>query len=509
MRAEEETPANDYPPQSSAARLLSRIRSAGWTPVTQFAILLAVSAIVGTVIGAVTGEKTTFLFKEQLHLSASQLAAFGIILGIPSYIQPFAGAWTDIFPLFGYHRRSYFLLGTLGKVVAYIGLALMHAYHVWSVIFLLLLSGCFAIFSAVVTNAVMVAIGNRTGNFGRFQSLIVFVPYVLSLTYTSHLGGYIAQHWSYAHTYGVAAALALLLLPLVYLMEDKRAVNSAAEQSPEQRDEEREKEREANRAKLREAAKSPGLWVTVAYVFYLIITPGPNSTYYFTDGLHLSKQFIGDNGRWTAAGALVGMGLFALASRRMPVISLVIGAWLMDCAGYPFGLLMRGPNSVHWMTLISATSGIVYGLCLNTIAARACPPGIEGTVYGLVMAAIALAGNLCGLLGNWIYDFYGPAHHHSVTYGWNASLIFGLLFTVPAGLLIPFLPADLKSRKSLRSSAPNPPHPGELPCRLRSSEHGGQPRHRNVRLERRERILGRPLAYQSGPRQHRKCQGLG
>lgn len=440
----------DIPP-SVKAGVVSDTDAAWWTPVTRFALLLALSTIVGTIMGAVTGEKTTFLYKEQLGLSASQLAAFGIILGIPSYIQPFAGAWTDIFPLFGFHRRSYYILGTLGITFAYIGLALMHTYHLWAVICLLLLSGCFSIFSGVVTNAVMVAIGNRTGNFGRFQSLIVFVPYVLSLSYTSHLSGYVSQHWTYAHTYGTAAALSLLLLPLVFLMEDKRVGNADATANLELVHQERERERAVNRAKLREAAKSPGLWATIAYVFYLIITPGPNSTYYFTDGLHLSKQFIGDAGRWTAVGALAGMALFALGSRRMPVIALVIGAWLMDCAGYPGSLLMRGPNSVHWFSLINAAIGIIYGLCLNTVAARACPPGIEGTVYGLVMAAIALAGNLCGWLGNWIYDFYGPASHHSVTHGWNASLIFGLLFTLPAGLLIPFLPADLKSRKPLRS----------------------------------------------------------
>jgi MFS family permease len=326
----------------------------------------------------------------------------------------------------------------------------MHSYHLLSVVCLLLLSGSFAIFASVVTNAVMVTIGNRTGNFGRFQSLIIFVPYVLSLGFTSHLGGYVAQHWSYASAFGAAAALALLLLPLVFLMEDRRVENHSVVKSQVHSKSEREVEREANRTKLTKAAKSPGLWVTVAYIFYLILTPGPNSLYYFTDGLHLSKQFIGDNGRWTAAGALIGMALFAFGSRRMPVIALVVSAWLMDCAEYPGQLLMHGPGTVHMFSLINAALDVVYALCLRTVASRACPPGIEGTVYGLAMAAIALAINLQVWLGNWIYDFYGPAHHHSVTYGWNAALIFGLIFTLPAGLLIPFLPADLKSRKPLR-----------------------------------------------------------
>jgi MFS family permease len=423
-----------------------------WTPTTRFAVMIVLKLILVTFLGAVTGEKTTFLYKEVLHLSASQLSMFAIVLGIPAYIQPFVGGWTDIFPLLGYHRRSYYVVGTLGIVLAYAGLAAMHSYHLWAVVCLLILSGSFAIFATVVMNAVMVTIGNRTGNFGRFQSLIVFVPYALSLGYTSHLSGFVAQHWTYTQSYTTAAILAALMLPLVLLMEDQRVgKGNHVEESP-QRVEERARERAANQAKLREAMKSTPLWVTIAYVFYLIITPGPNSTYYFTDGLHLSKQFIGDLGRWIAVGGLTGMALFASASRRLPVIALVVGAWLTDCVGYPCSMLMRDGASVHWFSLITTATGIIYGLCLNTIAARACPPGIEGTIYGLAMAAIALAGNLCGLLGNWIYDYFGPLHHHSVTYGWNASLIFGLLFTLPAGLLIPFLPAELKSWQPLQKA---------------------------------------------------------
>ena len=60
--------------------------------------------------------------------------------------------------------------------------------------------------------------------------------------------------------------------------------------------------------------------------------------------------------------------------------------------------------SVRWMSLANTLIGIIYGLCLNALAARACPPGLEGTVYGLVRAAIALAGNLYGAFGSGIYD---------------------------------------------------------------------------------------------------------
>jgi len=428
------------------------------TPVVRIFLLIGLSALLGTVLGALTGEKTTFLYKEELHLSASGLATLGILLNIPSYLQPFMGAWADLKPLLGYHRRSYYVIGTFIGSMGYLGLACMHSYHLWSVVCLILIAGFFAVFSGVIVNAVMVAVGNSTATFGRMQTLSVFIPYVLSLAYTSHLSGYVAQHWSYGRAYGMAAFLSLLFLPMACLIEDQRVTHGREALESEEAHIARMAERHArnarNRAQLKQSMRSPGLWALVGFIFYLIITPGPNSTYYFTDGLHLSKQFIGDTGRWTSVGALLGMGLFAFGNKRLPVIALVLGAWLMDCAGYPAALLMRDATSVHWMSLISAAIGIIYGLCLNTLAARACPPGLEGTIYGLVMAAIALAGSLCGAFGNWIYDYFGPAHHHSVTYGWNASLGFGLAFTLVAGLLIPFMPAWTRSRRPLSAALP-------------------------------------------------------
>jgi MFS family permease len=369
------------------------------------------------------------------------------------------GAWTDLFPLFGFRRRSYYALGLLIAAVSTFILGFAHPYHYPTVACLLLLTGSGGILATVTFSAVMVAVGNRTGTFGRLQTLSLFVPLVLQMLWTGHLGGYVAQHWSYQHTFTVAALLTLLHAPLIFLMEDGpvgAAARSRRREEPEARRARKQAERAQTAAALHAAARSPGLWVMVAYVFYLILTPGPNSLYYFTDGLHFSKQFIGDLQRWSAAGTLIGMGLFYFGYRRLPVLALVLGAWLMDCALYPSMWLMRGPVSAEWMSLVAAAVGVIYNLCLSTLAARACPPGIEGAIYGLVMAAIALGAGLTNQFGSWLYDFFGPvnpAHHYSVIHGWDWSLYIGFAFTLMAGFLIPFLPPWTRSREPLRPVA--------------------------------------------------------
>jgi hypothetical protein len=150
-------------------------------PFLRVALLVGLSVLLGAISGAIRGEKTQFLLKEALHLTATGTATLGLLLGLPAYLQPFVGAWTDLFPLFGRRRRSYYLLGLLIAAASTFILAFAHPYHYATVACLLLLSGSGGVLAGVTFSAVMVAVGNRTGTFGRLQTLSLFVPLVLQI----------------------------------------------------------------------------------------------------------------------------------------------------------------------------------------------------------------------------------------------------------------------------------------------------------------------------------------
>jgi hypothetical protein len=428
-------------------------------PLWRVALLIIVSVSFGSLLGAFTGQKVTFLFKEELHLSVSEVGTLGILLGIPAYLQFFMGAWADLRPLFGYHRRSYYVLACLLEIAGFLGLAFLHQYQYAMVACLLLVTGAGGVLLGVVFNAVMVTVGNPTGSFGSLQSLARFVPIVLSIVYVSGLSGRVLEHWSYRHSFLMAALLCLLRIPVALLIDEKRVARRyRADETKEERKrrlDARQADRERTARALRQAAATPGLWAMVAFIFYLILTPGifTAETYYMKDVLHLSKQFIGDLAKWRAGGVLIALIAFGLASRRLPVRSLVWGAWIMDCVSYPALLLLHNGPSAQWVSLLSVLIGTLYGLCLTTLAARACPRGIEGTVYGLVMASIALGGTLSEKFGGILYDYFGPlntTHHYTITHGWVWALWIGFGFTVIAAVFIPFLPAWARSSAPLR-----------------------------------------------------------
>src|SRR5205823_5804185 len=153
------------------------------------------------------------------------------------------------------------LLGLLIAAACTFILGFAHPYHYPTVSCLLLLTGSGGILAGVTFSAVMVAVGNRTGTFGRLQTLSLFVPLVLQMVWTGHLGGYVAQHWSYEHTFTVAALLTLLHAPLIFLMED-RPVGAAprgwTREDPEARRARKREERARTAAALHAAARTPG-----------------------------------------------------------------------------------------------------------------------------------------------------------------------------------------------------------------------------------------------------------
>src|SRR5882724_6938293 len=70
----------------------------------------------------------TFLFKETLHLSAGQTADFFAITIIPWLIKPVYGLLSDFVPLFGWRRKSYFLLMSGLAAAAGLTLGLLTTY---------------------------------------------------------------------------------------------------------------------------------------------------------------------------------------------------------------------------------------------------------------------------------------------------------------------------------------------------------------------------------------------
>ena len=433
-------------------------RAAFW----RIALLIALAVFINTNAGMFSSLKSSYLLKNVLHLSASDVATFGIIVGIPSYLRVFMGMGSDLFPLFGFHRRSYYALSWLLAAGSNLALAFLHTHYTYVAVLCVSLVGATGgNLLMVIMDAVMVEVGNLTGTVGRLQTIQQGVPMVVGATYLGFVSGYVTQHWSYYLCFLVSGLVVLIGLPLTLLIDEKRiAPRAGALETAEER-EARLTERRENHARtvaaLKQAASSGHLWAIVGFVFYLIFTPGTNTAqfYYLNDGLHLRPEQIGRLQMPGSIGAILGVLLFAAISRRIQVRAVVWTAYLMDCCIYLINMGMRNYLTTVIAIVVASFIGMIYNLALLTLAARATPKGIEGTVYGLVMAAIYLAGALGEKVGSAFYTSLGWSH--STTFAWYGLQWFGFAFTVIAVIFIPFLPTWARSREPLGSTVQHSP----------------------------------------------------
>ena len=418
------------------------------------AALIAFSVILVVFIETFSLEKMSFLYKNVLHLNASDMGTLGIFLGIPAYLRPFMGAGSDIFPILGFHRRSYYALAFALLGISFLGLSLVHSYNLWSVAALALVVATGSNLLFVIMDAVMVTVGNATGTVSRLQTVQQFLQPVLGFS-LAHLRGWVTQHWSYQMCFSAAAGVAFLGIPLALLIKERRQVKTReVNETPEQHEARMAAKREDRArasAALAKAIRSPGLWAMAAFIFYLIITPGTGYAlfYYEVDSLHFSKQFIGDLGMPRAAGAIAGIALFAFASPKMPVKVAIWAAYLMDCMLYVIHFFIYSQHSAMVALFCAGVVGSIYILSLLTVAARATPKAVEGAIYGLLMASIGLAGALGEKIGSSLYEYFGPSHHYTTGHGWHWLLGIGLAFTLAAAIFIPFLPAWTRSNVPL------------------------------------------------------------
>ena len=421
---------------------------------------MAGTVAVYALVTAFSAEKLSFFYKEQLHLSASAFSTLLILLNVPTYFRPLIGASSDLFPLLGYHRRSYYALAGLLQATGFFALSLFTHPSYWTTALLVIVTAAGVTTLMIMADAVMVQVGNRTGTVPRLLAIQQVLPQAILLAFAARLSGYVTQHWSCSACFRTAALMALLALPLTLLIDEKRV--SGGQQAQESLEEHRERrdakarERAESLAALSQAVKSPGLWAVLAYVFYLVLTPsGATAQFYFeVDVLHFSKQFIGNLGQWSSAGVILGILTVVVVSRRISVRTLVWSGWVIGTVSYLLNFALRDRLSAEILFFVGSYFGIISNLSLYTLAARACPPKVEGTIYGLFMASIGLAAVFSNKLGSMLYDFYGPAHHHSAIYGWYAMTWWGFGLTVPAALLILLMPAWSRSRAPL-SSKPN------------------------------------------------------
>jgi folate/biopterin transporter len=420
--------------RQSALDPLQEIR---WTP-ELFGILLVyfVQGAVGLARLA-----TSFYLKDNLGLGPTQAAALMGLAVIPWTVKPLYGLLSDTLPLAGYRRRPYLLLAGLLGCGAWLGMALGAPTAELALLWMVLASLAVAVGDVIVDSLVVERVqGSDWAGTGTLQSLTWGATALGSLL-TAYAGGALLAHYPPQVVFGLTALLPMLIALAAWVIEDQPVASALGWDLLQQQV-----------ARVWQALRQPSVFLPLLFVFVWQATPSADVAlfYFVTNDLGFGPEFLGQVRLVTSVASLVGVGIFQVYLRHIPLRPLFGWMTVISAAlGLTSLILVYHLNRAwglddHWFSLgdslVLTVAGQIAFMPVLVLAARLCPPGIEATFFALLMSAFNLAGFLSQELGSLLMHALGVTESNFSHLG--LLLVITNLSTLLPLPLLGWLPAE-------------------------------------------------------------------
>ena len=366
----------------------------------------------------------TFMLKDRLHASATQVSLFRLVVTLPLLASVLIGLARDHWNPLGRRDRGHILIFAALTAAAYAAMSVASLSYA-SLIAGMLAANILMLFVNGAHQGLLALIGQENRMSGRLAVVWNTVSYV-PVVGGSFLGGVFAESVSPAATFMVLAAASTVLA--FFAIWKPAAVFDHAYDQPAAK---------AGRlwADVRRLLRSRAIYAPILLPFLYNFTPGfvTPLQYHITNELHAPPSVYGD----FVSLYFVGFTPFFLAY-----------GWLLGRVSFRVllwaGLAIAGPNlailpfvhSAGVLLAIAAPMGAfaAIGWCaICDLAIRSCPRGLQGTLMLLTAAAGVLGFRLSDVLGARMYDV---APTVGFTLGIGISIVSSLL-CLPVILLVP------------------------------------------------------------------------
>jgi hypothetical protein len=375
--------------------------------------------------------QTSYMLKNQLHATATQIATFRLVTGIPVYFAFVFGLLRDLWNPFGLRDRGFFLIFAPLTASAFLAMALLHLSYEG------LLAGMLLVmvssrFIAAAYEGLIALVGQEQLMSGRLSTLwnvVSSVPVIAG----AFASGYISGHIPPKETFSLVAVLALLLA--VSGLWKPRSVYSHTYEKPQARGAD-------FRGDVKRLVKHRAIYPAVLICFLWNFAPGAATPlqFYLTNKLHASDAVYSYYNGIFAASFIPTLLLYGVLCKKVPLNKLL---WWGTIIAVPQMIPLAFIHSGNLALVLSVPIGLMGGIATAAyfdLAIRSCPAGLQGTLMMLVEGVFLLSARGGDLLGSYIY---------------NSSPVNGFLYCVIATTLVyaMILPLILLVPKELISTA--------------------------------------------------------
>ena len=389
----------------------------------------------------------SFFLKDELLLSPAQVSALFGIVALPWIIKPVFGFISDGLPIFGYRRRPYLILSGLLGAISWVCLATI-VHSSWAATLAIALGSLSVAVSDVIADSLVVerARAESQASAGSLQSLC-WGASALGGLLTAYFSGMLLEHFTTRTVFWITASFPLIVSAIAWLI----AETPIKKNSPENHSNNPLSTKHQLK-QLRQAVTQKAIWLPTAFVFVWLATPTADAAFFFfsTNELHFQPEFLGRVRLVTSGASLIGIWIF---QRFLKAVSFrKIFAWstvLSSVLGMTMLLLVTHTNRTlgiddHWFSLgdslILTVMGQIAYMPVLVLAARLCPPGVEATLFAVLMSVSNLAGMVSYEVGAIIMHWLGITES-------NFELLWLLVIITNLSTLLPlpfirWLPAN-------------------------------------------------------------------
>jgi folate/biopterin transporter len=382
----------------------------------------------------------SFFLKDELGLSPAEVSALTGIAALPWVIKPLFGFISDGLPIFGYRRRPYIILSGFLGTAAWVSLATV-VQTTWAATAVMLLSSLSVAISDVIVDSLVVERAREESqqNAGSLQSLCWGVSALGGLI-TAYFSGSLLEHFSVQTVFLITASFPLLVSAVAWLITEPVANGLGFQSIQEQV------------GQLRKAIGQKAIWMPAAFVFIWQATPSSDSAFFFftTNELGFQPEFLGRVRLITSLASLLGVWLFQRFFRTIPFRTIFTWSTILSAVlGMTTLLLVTHANRAigiddHWFSLgdslILTVMGQIAYMPVLILAARLCPPGVEATLFALLMSVSNLASLLSYEFGAVLTHWFGVTEDN-FNHLWLLVVVTNLSTLLPLPL-INWLPAS-------------------------------------------------------------------
>ncbi len=256
----------------------------------------------------------------------------------------------------------------------------------------------------VIADALIVTWSRQMDQSGSLQSLS-WGATALGGLLTAYWGGKLLDWYSPQTVFAITAILPLLVV-LATIAIDEPTTTAAPKPM-------------AQLSLVWQALRQPRVYLPLAFIFLWQATPNSETAFFYfvTNDLGFGPEFLGRVRLATSLAALIGVAVFQRYLRGVALTKLFLGLTVASSVlGLTSLILISHTNRLWgipdtWFSLgdsvILTVAGQLSFMPLLVLAAQLCPPGIEATLFALLMSVLNLAGLLSQELGALLMELLG------------------------------------------------------------------------------------------------------